>query len=68
MLPLRRKYPLKRSRGYHMEIDQIDPIDPIDHVALVDVPRDIVVVRKRPTWARHNLQEVEGYVAPHGTF
>jgi hypothetical protein len=44
MLPLRRRYPLKISRGSHMEIDQIDPIDPIDHVAPVDVPRDIVVV------------------------
>jgi hypothetical protein len=45
-----------------MEIDQIDPIDPI---APVDVPRDIVVVQKRPTW---DLQEVEGHVAPRGTF
>jgi hypothetical protein len=65
MLHFRRRYPLKRSRGSHMEIDQIDPIDPI---ALVDVPRDIVVVWKRPTWARQTLQEVEGYVAPRGTF
>jgi hypothetical protein len=32
-----------------MEIDQIDP------VALVDVPKDIVVVRKRPTWACQTL-------------
>jgi hypothetical protein len=52
MLPLRRRYSLKRSRGSHKEIDQIDPIDPVDPVAPVDVPRDIVVVRKRPTWTR----------------
>jgi hypothetical protein len=51
-----------------MEIDQIHPIDPVDPIAPVDVPRDIVLVRKIPTWARRNLQEVEGYVAPHGTF
>jgi hypothetical protein len=35
----------KRSRGPHMEIDQIDPIDPVDLVAPVDVPRDIAVGR-----------------------
>ena len=34
----------------------------------VDVPRDIVVGQKRPTWARQTLQEVEGHAAPHGTF
>jgi hypothetical protein len=50
MLPLRRRYPLKRSRG-----SQIDLIDPIDHVAPVDVLRDIVVVQKRPTWDHQNM-------------
>jgi hypothetical protein len=49
----------KRSRGSHMEIDQIDPIDLVDHVALVDVPRYIAGGRKRPTWTRQTLQEVE---------
>ena len=33
----------------------IDPVDPVDPVAPIDVPRDIVVIRKRPTWARMNL-------------
>ena len=47
----------KRSRGSHMEID---PIDPIDLVAPVNVPRDIAVGQKRPTWARQTLQEAEG--------
>jgi hypothetical protein len=42
----------KRSRGSHMEID---PIDLVDHVALVNVPRDIAVGQKRPTWARQTL-------------
>jgi hypothetical protein len=55
----------KRSRGSHMEIDPIDLIDP---VSPVDVPRDIVVGRKRPTWARQSLQEAKGYATPHGTF
>jgi hypothetical protein len=45
----------KRSRGSHMEIDQIDPIDLVDPVAPVDVPRDIAVGQKRPTWARQTL-------------
>jgi hypothetical protein len=58
----------KRSKGSHMEIDQIDPIDPVDPIAPFDVPRDIAVGQKRPTWDRQSLQEAEGYVAPHGTF
>jgi hypothetical protein len=33
----------KRSRGSHMEIDQIDQIDPVELVAPIDVPRDIAV-------------------------
>jgi hypothetical protein len=36
-------------------IEPIGQIDPVDLVALVDVPRDIVVGRKRPTWARQTL-------------
>jgi hypothetical protein len=58
----------KSSRGSHMEIDQIDPIDIIDPVAPVDVPRDIAVGQKRPTWSCQTLQEVEGYANPRGTF
>jgi hypothetical protein len=42
----------KISRGSHMEIDPIDPIDLIDPISLVDVPKDIAVGQKRPTWAR----------------
>jgi hypothetical protein len=49
-------------------IEPIDPIDLVDHVALVDVPRDIAVGQKRPTWARQTLQEAEGHAAPRGTF
>jgi hypothetical protein len=40
----------------------------LDPVAPVDVPRDIAVGRKRPTWARQTLQEAEGHATPHGTF
>jgi hypothetical protein len=65
MLPLRRRYPLKRCRGSHMEIDPIDHVDP---VAPVDVPGDIVVVRKIPTWDRQTQKKEEGYVPPRGTF
>jgi hypothetical protein len=44
-------------------VEPIDPIDLIDHVAPVDVPRDIAVGRKRPTWAHQTLQEVEGHAS-----
>jgi hypothetical protein len=49
-------------------VEPIDPIDLFDLVAPVDVPIDIAVGRKRPTWARQNLQEAEGHATPHGTF
>jgi hypothetical protein len=32
-------------------IEPIDPIDLVDDVAPFDVPRDVVVGQKRPTWA-----------------
>jgi hypothetical protein len=48
--------------------ETIEPIDLIDHVAPINVPRDIVVGRKRPTWVRQTLQEDEGHATPHGTF
>jgi hypothetical protein len=48
--------------------EPIDPIDLVDIVAPVDVPRDIAVGRKRPTWACQTLQEAEGHAAPRGTF
>ena len=46
----------------------IDPIDFVDHVAPVDVPRDIAVGQKRPTWDRRTLQEAKGHASPCGTF
>jgi len=49
-------------------VEPIDPIDPIYIVSLVDVPIDIVVGWKRPTWACQTLQEEEVHVAPRGTF
>jgi hypothetical protein len=42
--------------------------DLVDPVAPVDLPKDIAVGQKRPAWARQTLQEVEGHVAPCGTF
>jgi hypothetical protein len=48
--------------------ETVEPIDPIHPVPPVDVPRDIVVGQKRPTWARRTLQKAEGHAAPHGTF
>jgi hypothetical protein len=48
--------------------ETIGPIDPIDPAAPVDVPRDIAVGWKRPSWARQTLQEEEGHATPHGTF
>jgi hypothetical protein len=73
----------RRARESQMEIDSetilslpsavqreiaIVPVDPVDPVALVDVPRDIVVGHKSPAWARQTLQEAEGHATPRGTF
>jgi hypothetical protein len=43
-------------------------IDPTDPISPVDVLRDIAVGHKSHDWARQTLQEVEGHVAPRGTF
>jgi hypothetical protein len=53
--------------SFHRKI-ATNPIDPVDPVALVDVPRDIAVVHKRPAWARWTLQEPKVHATPHGTF
>ena len=49
-------------------IEPIDQIGPVGPVAPVNVPRDIVIGQKRPTWARQNLQEKEGHATSCGTF
>jgi hypothetical protein len=36
-------------------------------VAPVDMPKDIAVGHKMPTWARQTLQEAEGRTSPQGT-
>ena len=69
----------QRSRESQIEIDSeivpsplsavqretvIDLVDPVDPIALVDVPRDIVVGHKRHVWARQILQEAEGHETP----
>lgn len=49
----------------HPSDDQDDPVEPAE---LVDRPRDVVVIRKRPTWLRDTLQDAEKNAAPSGTF
>jgi hypothetical protein len=49
-------------------VEPIDPFDPVDPIAPVDVPKDIVVGRKRPAWDHQTLQEEKGHVAPRGNF
>jgi hypothetical protein len=46
----------------------VETIDPIEPVHPIDVPREIIVGRKRPAWARQTLQEAEGHATPRGTF
>jgi hypothetical protein len=58
-------HPLAVHRETIEPIDQIDPVDP---VAPIDVPRDIVVGRKRLAWACQTLQEAKGHATPRGTF
>jgi len=57
-----------RSRGSHMDIDSEKQEEMVPSPPPVDVPRDIVVGQKRPTWACQTLQEAEGHAAPCGTF
>jgi hypothetical protein len=57
-----------RSRGSHMDIDSEKQEEMVPSPPPVDVPRDIVVGQKRPTWTRQTLQEAERHVAPRGTF
>jgi hypothetical protein len=45
----------------------VDPFVPANPVAPIDMPRDITVGHKRPTWARQTLQVAEGHKAPQGT-
>ena len=49
-----------------MEDDIVEPTDLVDLVVPNPVPRDIVVMgqKRRPTWARQTLQDVEGHAAP----
>jgi hypothetical protein len=46
----------------------IDLVDPVDLIAPVDVPKDIAVGHKRPSWAQQTMQEVEGHATPRSTF
>jgi hypothetical protein len=57
-----------RSRGSHMDIDSEKQDEMVPSPPPVDVPKDIVVGQKRPTWTRQTLQEAEAHEAPHGTF
>jgi hypothetical protein len=45
---------------------QIDPAPLADSVAPSNVPRDITIGHKRPTWACQTLEEAERHKAPQG--
>jgi hypothetical protein len=45
----------------------VDPVVLVVLVSLVDIPKDIEVGHKRPSWDQKNLQEVEGHASPQGT-
>ena len=58
--------PSPPSEKETVEDDIIEPIDPVNPVIPDFVPRDIAILgqKRRPTWARHTLQDAEGHVAP----
>jgi hypothetical protein len=58
----------RRSRGSHMDIDSEKQEEMVPSPPPVDVPKDIVVGQKRPTWSRQTLQEAERHATPRGTF
>jgi hypothetical protein len=47
-------------------IASVEPVVPVDSVDPSNIPRDITVGHKRPTWARQTLEEAEGHKAPQG--
>jgi hypothetical protein len=57
-----------RSRGSHMDIDSDKQDKMVPSPPPIDVPKDIVVGHKRPTWNCQTLQEAEGHATPRGTF
>jgi hypothetical protein len=57
-----------RSRGSHMDIDYEKQEEMVPSPPPIDVPKDIVVGQKRPTWSHETPQEAERHAAPHGTF
>ena len=50
-----------------LQDDIIEPTDRVNQVIPDPVPIDTTVLgqKRRPTWARQNLQDTEGHVAPH---
>jgi hypothetical protein len=59
--------------------DHTDPSSPVVHPSdyqeelveptkPVDLPRDVAVTRKRPTWLRDTLQDAERHATPRDTF
>jgi hypothetical protein len=42
--------------------ESVEPAEP------VDLPRDVVVIRKRPAWLHDTLQDAKGHATPSGTF
>jgi hypothetical protein len=44
----------------------VDPVPPVDLVAPSNIPRDIIVGHKIPSWARQTLEEEERHKSPQG--
>jgi hypothetical protein len=42
--------------------ESVEPTEP------VDLPRDVAMTRKRPTWLRDTLQDAKRHATPSGTF
>jgi hypothetical protein len=47
-------------------ITLVDPIAPAHSVAPSNIPIDITIGHKRPTWVRQTLEEAKGHKAPQG--
>jgi hypothetical protein len=53
-------FPIVHPSGYQEEF--------VEPTKLVDLPRDVVVTRKRTTWISDTLQDAERHASPNVTF
>jgi hypothetical protein len=61
-----------KDKGKDISFPVVHPSDCQDELIepteLVDLPRDVPVIRKRPAWLHDTLQNAKGHATSSGTF